>query len=470
MKADFSHASVLVIGDLMIDKYFTGSVKRISPEAPVPVVNVKSQSYTPGGAANVANNLSALRSRCFLIGAIGRDENGAHLEKILDDLGIGHSLVAVNRPTITKIRVVGNHQQIVRLDFEEENPLEDADVSLVISEFEKQIASYNIVVLSDYGKGLCTPELCKKVIAICKKNGVQVIVDPKKCNWEKYSGATIITPNVGELSDACGSDIDNSDEAIISHGQSLKKNIDIKNILVTRSEKGMTLIGDKTIMHIQTEAQEVYDVSGAGDTVVATLAASLSMGNSLSDSIRYANTAAGIAVGKLGTAPVSDVEIAHALSGKTGEKILPRETLIQVMSGLKKAGKKIVFTNGCFDILHKGHISYLRESRSLGDILILGLNSDASVKRLKGPDRPINNEADRAEVLSALEYIDYITIFDEDTPHDLIKSIAPDILVKGGDYKPQDVVGREFAAETVIIKFVHGYSTSKTIDKMKIKK
>lgn len=470
MKPDFSNSSVLVIGDVMIDKYFTGSVKRISPEAPVPVIQVKEKRYVPGGAANVVNNLSQLKSESILLGAVGADENRDHLLEIFRSLSIKHDLVESANPTITKMRIIGNHQQIARLDFEEDSPLDETAVNLLKKNFDKIITDYNLVIISDYGKGLCTPDLCRYIINKCNDLGKKVIVDPKKKEWDKYKGAFLITPNVKELGEICGEDIANTNDDIARQGANILQQYQLTNILVTRSEKGMTLINNDGVVHIPTAAREVYDVSGAGDTVVAALAAAISSGYSLEESVRLANKAAGIAVSKFGTAPVSIEELHQSLTGFSDRKILDLNQLTIELKKKRDSGKKIVFTNGCFDILHRGHVAYLKEARSLGDLLIIGLNTDESVRRLKGPERPINNENDRAELLAALECVDYVILFNEETPRDLIAQIRPDFLVKGGDYTPESVVGREFANETVIINFVNGYSTTATINKIQKKK
>jgi D-beta-D-heptose 7-phosphate kinase / D-beta-D-heptose 1-phosphate adenosyltransferase len=467
MKVDFSSSSVIVIGDVMLDTYYIGKVKRISPEAPVPVINVKTENSVPGGAANVANNLRALKSKVTILSAAGDDENRKKLSSLLTASKIDHIFTKTSRPTTSKIRIIGNHQQIARLDFEETHPLTEDESNELFNTFKKTIGGFGFVIISDYAKGVCTDSLCRAVIQECKKSNTPVLVDPKGTDWEKYRGAMLITPNLHELSDICGYDCKNDTDTIVRAAHELRSRFEIENILVTRSEKGMTLVTADGSQHFATEAREVYDVSGAGDTVVAVLGAALASHHNLSQSVRMSNIAAGISVGKFGTSPVYCEEIASEIHTSNGIKICSLGDLTAVLGAHRINGKTIVFTNGCFDILHRGHIEYLNEAKNLGDILVIGLNTDGSVKRLKGESRPLNKQNDRAIVLSALSAVDYVVLFDEDTPHNLIKEIKPDFLVKGGDYTPEKVVGREFAGKTVIIDFVNGYSTTSTIEKMK---
>jgi D-beta-D-heptose 7-phosphate kinase/D-beta-D-heptose 1-phosphate adenosyltransferase len=467
MRIDFSSSSVLVVGDVMLDTYYNGNVRRISPEAPVPVVNVRSENSVPGGAANVANNLNALKSRVTIISAIGDDDNGRKLSSLLSDAGISHIFTKVSRPTTSKVRIVGNHQQIARLDFEDTHPISETEEQTLVREITGSISGSNFVIISDYAKGVCTPTLCRTMIGECRKQNRPVLVDPKGTDWEKYRGATIITPNIHELSDICGYDCKNDTETIVRAANELRTRFEIENILVTRSEKGMTLVSTEGVHHFATEAREVYDVSGAGDTVVAVLSAALASKHGLNQSVRMSNIAAGIAVGKFGTSPVFCEEIAEKIHTADGGKLCKLNDLTAVISSARLKGKTVVFTNGCFDILHRGHVEYLNEAKNLGDILVVGLNTDRSVRALKGDSRPVNAENDRAAVLSALSSVDYVILFDEDTPFELIREIKPDILVKGGDYTPETVVGREFAGKTVIINFVEGYSTTSTIEKMR---
>ncbi|WP_163329270.1 bifunctional D-glycero-beta-D-manno-heptose-7-phosphate kinase/D-glycero-beta-D-manno-heptose 1-phosphate adenylyltransferase HldE [Desulfurobacterium thermolithotrophum] len=464
---DFSNASVLVLGDLMLDKYYFGNVNRISPEAPVPVVKVNREEYTLGGAGNVVNNIINLKAKAYMIGAIGKDSNKSVIKQLLDEKQVNYHLLERDLPTITKIRVVGEHQQIVRIDFEEIKPLEQEELEEVKQYILSLINKVNCLVISDYGKGMVTFDLSQFVVNQAKEKNLPVIVDPKGSDWDKYRRATIITPNLKELSDLLKIEIKNDDEEIETYGQEVRKKYGLTYLLVTRSEKGMSLITENEVYHIRSEAKEVYDVSGAGDTVVATLATAMSTGINTLDAVKIANTAAGIVVGKIGTAPVTLDELKNALKGYRNRKLRHLQDLIVEIAMLREKGKKIVFTNGCFDILHRGHIEYLKKAKELGDVLIVGLNSDDSVKKIKSKDRPINRQEDRAELLASLEFVDYVVIFDEDTPYNLIKEIRPDILVKGGDYKLEEIVGREFAKRTITLPFIEGYSTTAIIGKIK---
>jgi len=469
MKELFIEAKkILVVGDVMLDIYHTGNVDRISPEAPVPIVLVSTTVKKLGGAANVANNIAKLNSVPELIGYKGDDNNGKFLEKSLSDNHINHKLVDMNHPTISKIRIVAGVQQIVRVDFEEKCDIGFLIEDILLKRIEEQYKDSEIIVISDYGKGVVSERVCHRLIALAKEQNKILIVDPKGSSWNKYSGATIVTPNLKELSDVFGSRIENVDVEIEKAGIEVIKRYNLTNLLVTRSEKGMTFFEGDKIYHIGTVATEVFDVSGAGDTVVATLATALASSISWIESVKLANKAAGIVVSKIGTVPITYNELESSIyEYREEDKIYFQEDNIDVLiSDLKAKRKKIVFTNGCFDIIHKGHIKYLQKAKAKGDILIVGLNSDLSVKRLKGESRPIKDENERALILSVMEFIDYVIIFSEDTPYKLIKKIQPDILAKGGDYNIEDIVGREFAGQTVLIPFVEGYSTTKTINKM----
>ena len=465
---NLKNSKTLVICDVMLDTYFTGNVNRISPEAPVPVVRVNNQFDSLGGAGNVCRNLRGIGGNVYLIGCAGKDAKNKIITQKLNELSVAHTLFPVGYPTINKIRVVGNHQQIVRIDFEEEKmilmPEQQVDIIKLVAE---KISISDCVVISDYGKGFCTEKICRNAIETANNLGKTTIVDPKGYDWNKYKQATIITPNLKELSEAAGKEINNDDEEISAVAKQLLQQYHFKNILVTRSGKGMTLVNKDTTKHIPTEAKEVFDVSGAGDTVVAALAACLSAGFSLYESVVLANKAAGIVVGKEGTAPVTYDELKQTVVEKEiVSKIISEENLLPLLNNLRSKNTKIVFTNGVFDIIHRGHISYLQKARQLGDILMLGLNTDASVKRIKGEGRPINHEDDRAFVLSAFEFVDYIIMFSEDTPTNLIKTIHPDVLVKGADYKIEGVIGREYAKETVLIDFQEGYSSTNIVNKI----
>ncbi len=462
---DFSSSSVLVAGDVMLDQYYYGHVSRISPEAPVPVIKVNDCRYAPGGAANVSNNIVSLGAGSSLIGAAGGDQNGRILSRLLKNLKIKGNLIK-SAGTVTKMRIIGDHQQIARLDFE--GPAEDGDriAELALPVIEKELAGTGIVIISDYAKGFCSIPLCREIIGMAGAAGKPVIIDPKGSDWSKYRGAYLISPNLKELGEICGHDIMNEDYEIEKCGSEILKKYSFKNLLVTRSEKGMTLLEGSGITHIRSEARDVFDVSGAGDTAIAVLALGIAGGMTLKDAVRLSNRAAGIVVGKSGTVPIRKEELLGTCTKKEEGKIIDTSGIKEYAAEFRKEGKTVVFTNGCFDIIHRGHVEYLRKAKDLGDILIIGLNTDASVRENKGKGRPLNNEKDRAEVLSALEFVDYIVLFGEKTPSSLIRSIKPDVLVKGGDYKPRDVAGREYAGKTVIIPFLDGYSTTGTIKKI----
>lgn len=462
----FDKTEILIIGDIMLDKYYYGSVSRISPEAPVPIVNVKSEVCTMGGAGNVANNIRGLTANCRVIGCASDDEAGNTLYTMFKKIGAESVFIDAGIPTISKLRVVGSKQQIVRLDFEEIRAFSDEVNISFKNAVDENIDSCNVIVISDYGKGVCSEEICQHIINRAKEKGKPVIIDPKGSVWNKYMNASIITPNVKELSEVAGKEIPNEDHYIIETGRLILKKYNIEHLIVTRSEKGITVISGNTHKTIPTVAKEVFDVSGAGDTVVSCLAVFLGLGFCLEDASVIANAAAGIVVGKLGTAPIFLSELSCSLNGVHGNKIISIDNIENIIDRERAFDRKIVFTNGCFDILHHGHISYLKKAKGLGDRLVLGLNSDDSVRRLKGKDRPVNSQSDRAAVLEALECIDYIVIFEEDTPLELIKKVRPDILVKGGDYMAEDVVGGQYAASVRIIDFLDGYSTTSTIKKI----
>lgn len=463
---DFSKARVFVIGDIMLDRYYYGGVSRISPEAPVPVVAVESDIFTLGGAGNVANNIAGLKAECRIFASAAGDSSGRKLRRLLDGIDTQYFFIDTGAPTTTKLRIVGEKQQIVRVDFEEIRPVSPSSADSFKNEISNYVDECNCVVISDYGKGICTPEICSFTISEAKRAGKPVIVDPKGGDWSKYRGATVVTPNIKELGEVAGVHIKNNDYDVVSAGRGIREKYSIEYLVVTRSEKGITIISGNGYKHIPTKAREVFDVSGAGDTVVAATAAALGAGFGIEDAVETANAAAGIVVGKIGTAPINVDELGFAVNCVIHSKLVSPFKIGMIAENERRKGKKIVFTNGCFDILHRGHVTYLKKAAAMGDLLIVGLNSDASVRRLKGGGRPVNNEADRAEVLSALESVDYVAVFDEDTPLELVKAIKPDVLAKGGDYKACDVVGREYAKSVSIIDFVDGYSTTGTINKL----
>jgi D-beta-D-heptose 7-phosphate kinase / D-beta-D-heptose 1-phosphate adenosyltransferase len=458
MRVDFSKGGVCIIGDLMLDRYCFGSVDRISPEAPVPVVKVSKIFDTLGGAGNVAHNCSRLGAPVSLVGALGSDENGALVRRMCARNRIRLTAIPSGRQTITKTRVIGERQQIVRIDFEE--PAAVKQQASLIKTVAQQCTKAKAIVLSDYGKGFCSPELTSFIIKKARKRNIPVIVDPKGHRWEKYRGASIVTPNVKELSEIAGRPVKNDDSEIAAQARKVRARYGIHALIVTRSEKGMTLINENGAEHFPTEAREVFDVSGAGDTVVATLAACLANRYPLREAVTIANKAAGIVVGKIGTSPIELGELRAALDKKFNPKLLDARALVQRCARERQNGKKIVFTNGCFDILHRGHVHLLEQAKRLGNVLVVALNSDRSAKLLRRQGQPpINAESDRAHLVAAINAVDYIAIFNDKTPFGLIKRIRPDVIVKGGNYRKDQVVGREFAGKTVIIPHLAGYST-----------
>ncbi|GAD01894.1 bifunctional D-glycero-beta-D-manno-heptose-7-phosphate kinase/D-glycero-beta-D-manno-heptose 1-phosphate adenylyltransferase HldE [Agarivorans albus] len=462
---EFAQAKVLVVGDVMLDRYWHGPTGRISPEAPVPVVKVEQIEERPGGAANVALNAVALGAGSTLLGMSGEDEAGIALENKLAAVGVECQFTKfADYPTITKLRVLSRHQQLIRLDFEEN--FHEVDSKDLSASFAEQVKQHQVVILSDYNKGALNQ--VGDLIALARDVGVPVLVDPKGSAFDKYRGATLLTPNFSEFEAVVGHCKD--EDEIISKGEALIEQLDLEALLVTRSEHGMTLIRKgQPELHLAALAQEVYDVTGAGDTVISTLASSLAAGSSLDDACALANAAAGIVVGKLGTSTVSTIELANAVYGsqETGFGVLSEQQLKFALEAAKRRGETVVMTNGCFDILHAGHVSYLNHARTLGDRLIVAVNNDDSVKRLKGEGRPVNSVDRRMAVLAGLGAVDWVVDFSEDTPQRLIANLLPDLLVKGGDYKPEEIAGgQEVIAnggEVRVLNFEDGCSTSEII-------
>ncbi|MBN1604358.1 MAG: D-glycero-beta-D-manno-heptose-7-phosphate kinase [Chitinispirillaceae bacterium] len=459
MNLDFKNAKVLVVGDCMLDRYYFGKVTRISPEAPVPVTRIASTNDTLGGAGNVANNLVHLGAACILIGAIGDDDHGKLIHTRCNAGRIDFKPVRSVSQTIVKIRVFGDHQQIVRVDFEDPLFIDSKAKSELFKSLDSVFDEISLVVISDYGKGFCTPGLCSHIIENASRRNLKVLIDPKGNDWTKYKNATIITPNVKELLEISGTLIDNEDDSVCETGTRIRTTYALEHLLVTRSEKGMSLLNQSSCSHFPTEAREVFDVSGAGDTVMATLAASLASGYDIVTSTRLANKAAGIVCGKIGTAPIELTELQAAYSSTDNSKVTSTESLLQKIQTLKNEGKKIVFTNGCFDLLHRGHLHLFNEAKKMGDVLVVAINSDESAKKIKGNRYPVNSEQDRSFVVSSIKDVDFVTIFDEVTPETLLTQIMPDIIVKGGNYSVDEIVGKEFAHKAVIIPILDGYST-----------
>lgn len=457
---------ILILGDLMLDRYWHGDTARISPEAPVPVVRVQQEEERAGGAGNVALNVAALGAQVTVIGAIGRDEAGRRLRALLEQAGCTTRLIELpSSPTIIKLRVISRHQQLLRLDFEEDVASLTADS--LHTALEDALPKAHVVVLSDYAKGLLRDP--RPLIARARAAGKPVVVDPKRADFSAYRGASVLTPNMQELQAAAGACPDES--TLITKGMNLLEQCGIDNLLITRSERGMTLLRHGAPpLHLPAQAREVFDVTGAGDTVVATLAVALAAGLDLPEAARLANVAAGVVVGKFGTATVSLDELQHALEGPAAPRhgILDEDTLLEQVMAARARGERIVMTNGCFDILHPGHVTYLEQARALGDRLIVAVNSDDSVRRLKGPARPINPLPNRMAVLAGLRSVDWVAPFDEDTPERLICRIKPDILVKGGDYRPEQIAGHDCVTaaggEVRVLGFVEGCSTTAVID------
>lgn len=465
---EFEKAQVLVVGDLMLDRYWHGATARISPEAPVPVVKVEQHEDRPGGAANVALNITALGAGVSLVGIIGEDEVGESLENQLRSARINCELViAGDEPTITKLRVISRHQQLIRLDFEKS--FTQNYQKNILKRTKLLLPNVAVMVLSDYGKG--TLSNCQSLIKAAKKQEVKILADPKGTNFERYRGATLLTPNLAEFEAVAGKS--NSEEELIARGLDLINQFELEALLITRSEQGMTLIRPgREALHFPAQAHEVFDVTGAGDTVISTLATSLAAGQDLTNSVAISNIAASIVVGKLGTAAISAPELRRAVSKVEGAErgIITEAQLMAVLSDARAAGETIVFTNGCFDILHAGHVGYLKQARKLGDRLILAINSDESVKRLKGAGRPVNPVERRMAVLAELESVDWVLSFSEDTPDNLLEKIRPDILVKGGDYGIDEVVGSNFVqsygGEVKVLAFLDNCSTTAIVEKI----
>jgi D-beta-D-heptose 7-phosphate kinase/D-beta-D-heptose 1-phosphate adenosyltransferase len=468
---DFTRARILVAGDVMLDRYWTGPTNRISPEAPVPVVRIQKNESRPGGAANVALNTAALGVKTRLLGVVGKDEPARLLR---EGLGAGDVtavfLDSVDKPTITKLRVLSRNQQLIRLDFEESLSVVGAfNRKALVQQFKAALAESLAVVLSDYGKGTLAD--VAELIAAARAAKKPVLVDPKGDDYTIYRGASVLTPNMAEFEAVVGRCRDEA--AIVEKGEKLRAELDLAALLITRSEHGMTLIQPgHPPLHLPTEAREVYDVTGAGDTVIATLGACVAAGHDFAHAARLANLAAGIKVGKLGTATVSVAELQRALAHGHDDDggVLGEAQLLERVKAAQLRGETVVMTNGVFDILHTGHVKYLEAARKLGDVLIVAVNDDGSVKKLKGPTRPLNPVADRMRVLAALKCVDWVVPFAEETPARLISRVLPDLLVKGGDYKPEQIAGHEAVikngGQVVVLDFHAGYSTTKLIERV----
>ena len=465
---DLSNGNITVIGDVMLDRFWSGVSRRVSPEAPVPVVNINGQEDRAGGAGNVAVNLAELGVSVSLVGLCGDDDHARALRACVEAAGVRWNVMPCAADTIVKLRVLSRNQQLLRMDFEE--TLAEYANDLFVGYAQQHLADADLVVFSDYAKG--TLQFVQSMLSRCRELGKPTLVDPKGQDFERYRGATLITPNLSELEAVVGRCA--SEAEMIEKANDLRASLDIDAILVTRSEAGMTLIeGDKPAQHFSASAREVFDVTGAGDTVIAVMAGCLSAGLSLSEATHFANHGAGVVVAKLGTASVSPDELQSAAATADSsheDSVVAEGDLVEALETLRAAGKRIVMTNGCFDLIHPGHVRYLQQASALGDVLIVAVNDDDSVRRLKGESRPLNTVEDRMAVLAALSGVDYVVPFTEDTPERLIGLLAPDVLVKGGDYSVEQIAGHESVlergGEVRILDFVTGHSTSDLISRM----
>lgn len=465
---DFSQAKLLVVGDVMLDQYWVGQAGRISPEAPVPVVKVMDNELRAGGAANVALNISALGGQVHLMGIIGDDVSGQQLDEVLDQAGVSRDWVICQSGTICKLRVLSHHQQLIRMDFEQEVPAESAQK--LAQQLADKVAEYDVLVISDYAKGALA--YVEDMIAAARLHKVPVLIDPKGHCFERYRGATLIKPNQSEFEQIVGAC--RSEDELIDKAASLIDQLDLQALLVTRSEHGMALVlKDQQPYKLKSQAQEVFDVTGAGDTVIATLATALGSRSSWQNAAHLANAAASIVVSKVGTSTVSQAELEQYLQTVMRHKgyVAPSESALRsLVQAAQSQGEKVVITNGCFDLLHSGHVRYLNEAAKLGERLIVAVNSDQSVRALKGDSRPIVPLASRMELLAALSCVDWVVPFDEDTPERLICFLQPDVLVKGGDYRPQDIAGAscvlERGGQVEVLSFWDGFSTTDIVERI----
>lgn len=465
---------VALAGDVMLDRFVYGAVDRISPEAPVPVLRVSQERVMPGGAGNVARNLAALGAEVEFLSVTGDDEAGVELKAALGAEAVSSSLVAMpGRETTVKMRFVAMGQQMLRVDRETSAPLAADEAARFSTALCGSLKGKDVLVLSDYGKGVLTPAVLADAIAAARAAGLPVVVDPKGSDYARYAGADVITPNRKELGEATGAAVE-TDEEITVAARKLIAAHGIGAVVVTRAQAGMSVVTANDVTHLKAEAREVFDVSGAGDTVVSTLAVALGRGIALTEAASLANSAAGIVVGKVGTAVVHAQELAAKLRARElsalEAKLAGLESARDIVEGWRSRGLSVGFTNGCFDLLHPGHVTLLDKARSLCDRLVVGLNSDASVKRLKGEERPVQTELARATVLAALQSVDLVVVFEEDTPARVIEALRPDLLVKGGDYKISEIVGADFVqangGRVEIVDIVPGFSTTSTIARL----
>lgn len=475
VRRGFDGRRVVVVGDVMLDRYLWGNVERISPEAPVPVVRLERETETAGGAANVAKNLAALGLKVKLVSITGDDPARNLLLQNLraNDIDAGSVLASSNRITTVKTRVVGNHQQMIRVDAEHTQPLAEQDAERLVAEVSPLLSGTDALVLSDYAKGVLTDQVCRGTIRAARELGVPVLVDPKGQDFTRYAGATLITPNrkeLGLVSGIASTDLD----GLLAAAKAMRQAIDLQWVVLTLSEQGMALIGADGSHRLPAVAREVFDVSGAGDTVIATFAAGLSAHLAPVDVGHLANLASGVVVGKVGTVTITADELLAAVRGESAleqaAKICNADQALELTRQWRAAGERFVFTNGCFDLLHVGHATYLERARGYGHRLVVGLNTDRSVRALKGAGRPLIGENDRARVLAAFASVDAVVLFDQDTPLELVKLLRPDVLAKGADYREEEVVGasevKSWGGQVVLVPLTENHSTSGIIERM----
>ena len=464
---------LLVVGDVMLDKYIWGEVGRISPEAPVPVVRGIREDEKPGGAANVAMNIACLGAQVGVVGVTGNDQGAQQLADSLRRNGVVPQFVASGDfPTVTKMRILGGRQQMLRLDFERLGSIEQEAYDRIVELTLELLPGSHALVLSDYAKGVITPEVCQALIPAARRLGIPVLVDPKGLDFSHYRGATTVCPNLGELARAARIDPGNLD-ALLTAAEAMVSQLDLEFLTATLSEKGIALVRPGNRLVAPAQARQVFDVSGAGDTVIAVLSLCLASGLQPETAVQLANVAAGIVVGKVGTMPVQKHELLAALGPQIAlygeDRVLTHEELANRVAFWKANHERVVFTNGCFDLLHIGHITLLEQARRFGDRLIVAINSDASVSKLKGSGRPIVGQSERARVLAALAAVDAVVVFDEPTPLEVIIAARPDVLVKGGDYNAGTIVGAmevaSWGGEVKIVPLVEGFSTTRLIEK-----
>jgi len=462
--------NILVIGDLILDEYLWGDCDRISPEAPVQIIKINNENQLLGGAGNVIHNLKTLGANVDVISVLGNCNSSKRIRELFSDIDISSEYIVTQKKRITpkKSRVIASQQQVVRYDRENTESINDQTQLHVIDTFKKIVNNYDVILISDYGKGFLTKQLTQTIIKVSNDNGKKVLVDPKGHDYSKYKDSFLLTPNIKEASEATNIDIED-DASLIIAIKKLKSDFNLDLSLITLSEKGIAIFGDKFRVH-PTKSREVFDVTGAGDTVLASLGFAIACEVDIDSAVQFSNLASGVVVGKIGSATVTMSEVieyeSSLIQQSSSGRIKTKEEISLISEELKSKGKKIIFTNGCFDLLHAGHVQYLEDAKSYGDVLIVGLNSDDSVHNLKGKGRPINTQLDRAIILAALEAIDYVVIFNEDTPYELIKKIKPNTLVKGADYEGKEVIGEDIADKMILVKYIDNKSSSITIKKI----